>query len=226
MRSESQARDQAPLIGYVLPTALFLVLTTIEGMMPNWYVALYVAKAVLVTGCLYFYRATLRDYRPDWRGAGAGVLVGLLIAAVWIPLDRLTPYHLTLGGRAAYNPFTAISNSSVRAVFLAVRFYGLVVMVPVMEELFWRSFLLRYVSAPDGDFHKLPQGTFTWGAFALVAVCFAAAHPEWLSALVCAVAYGLLLKRTRNLTSTLIAHAITNLLLGLQIVMTHNWKYW
>ena len=214
-------------IGYVAPTALFIVLTMLEGKWPAWYPWLYSLKVILVTVSLIIFRSTLRDFRFDARVLLPGILVGLLIYAIWIPLDRLIgPLHLPMGSRAAFDPFKNLHAAGARTTFLAIRFYGLVCMVPIMEELFWRSFLLRYLSNPDGDFRVLPIGQFTWGAFAIVAVAFALAHPEWLSALLCGIAYGLLLWRTRSLFAPLIAHAVTNLALGIYIVHAHAWLYW
>ena len=219
-------RRQPAWIGYVVPMALFLVMTTLEGMWPGRYLWLYIAKVVVVSASLVLFRDTWKDYRLDWRVLAPAILVGLFVFAEWIPVDRLTPYHFTGGKRTALDPFSSIHDPELRYVFLAFRFFGLALMAPFMEELFWRSFLLRFVSEPDGDFRSLPMGKFTRGAFAIVAVAFAIAHPEWLSALICAIAYGLLLWRTKNLFAPFIAHAVTNLVLGIYILHAHAWQYW
>ncbi len=224
--SGKEAQSNRGWVGYVVPTALFLFLTTLEGYFPTHYVLVYIVKIVVVTLSLGIYRSTLRDFRFEARALVPGLLVGLLIFAIWIPVDKLTPYHLPLGSRAAFDPFARIADPGRLGLFLFARFYGLVVMVPIMEELFWRSFLLRYFSDPNIDFRAIPMGQFTWGAFALVAAAFALAHPEWLSAAICGIAYGLLLWRMRSLLAPLVAHMVTNLALGIYIVSTHAWIYW
>jgi CAAX prenyl protease-like protein len=97
-------------------------------------------------------------------------------------------------------------------------------MDPVMEEIFWRSFGLRYATTPE--FTSLPIGSFSWQGFAIVAALFGAAHPEWLVAVLCAAAYALLLRYTRSLFACVIAHAVTNLSLGLYVLTTGHWRFW
>ncbi len=211
-------------LAYVAPMAAFLALTGLEGATPRgWYVGLYLAKVGLVSLLLVVYRAAWRDIRPSGRAGLLGLLIGLAVFAEWVALDKIIPYP-HLGSRTALDPFAALPSPGVRAAFLAARLFGLAVMVPVMEELFWRSFLLRYVTNPNWS--ALPIGTFSWGAFALVAGAFGLAHPEWLVAVICAVAYGLLLRQTRSLFACVIAHATTNLALGLYVLLTHDWRYW
>jgi CAAX prenyl protease-like protein len=113
----------------------------------------------------------------------------------------------------------------LRYGFLALRFYGLVLMVPVMEEVFWRSFLLRFATDLD-DFKRVPIGTFSTTAFFVSSAMFAAAHSEWLVAFICAAAYAYLYRVTRSLFACIVAHSVTNLALGIYILITGDWKYW
>jgi CAAX prenyl protease-like protein len=129
-----------------------------------------------------------------------------------------------LSVRVAFNPFSAIDSTYLRGLFLACRFYGLVIMVPVMEELFWRSFALRYLT--DADFTKIPVGAFSWTAFAMVAVAFGISHPEWLVAIIAACAYALLLRWTQSLFACVVAHSVTNLALGIYVIAAEDWMYW
>ncbi len=209
---------------YVAPMAAFLALTIIEGYVAaGTYVWLYIVKVLVVTVVLCVFHETWADARPDARVIPLAVLVGLLVFAQWVMLDKLVHYpHLST--RIGFDPFSAIRSPVVRASFLAARFYGLVLVVPLMEELFWRSFLLRYMT--DANFKAIPIGTFSWSAFAIVAVAFSISHPEWLAALICACAYALLLRHTRRLFAVVIAHGITNLALGLYVIVARAWEYW
>jgi len=216
---------QATWPGYVVPMFLFMALTSAENSLPHVAIGLYVVKTVVVTVALLAFRAPWRDIRPEARVLPMAILVGLVVFVEWIVVDPLTPHLGWLGGkRSALNPFADFSDPTMRVLFLAVRFYGLVLMVPVMEELFWRSFLLRWLTHPD--FQGLPIGDFSWSAFAIVAACFGLAHPEWLAAIVCACAYGLLLRQTRSLFACIVAHGVTNLALGIYVLTTHTWQYW
>ena len=214
-------------ISYVVPMALFFAITMFESRAPAQYPYIYLLKVVLVTACLWAFQTPLRDLRCDGGVLLPAVLVGAAVFVEWVWLGPLThyPHFAFLGTRAEYNPFVAIGNPSLRGVFLVARFYGLVLLVPLVEEIFWRSFLLRVLTDPD-DFHRLRVGEFSWVAFALVAFAFGTAHPEWLEAIVCAVAYGLLLRQTRSLFACVVAHGVTNLLLGIYVVTQHAWKFW
>ncbi len=210
---------------YVAPMVAFAVVNLIEGQAPKLYFWLYTFKAILVTVLLLQgWKTWKQDVRPDGKMFALGTVIGLAAFAIWILVDPLTPHFKFLGSRVEYNPFHEIHDPTVRTLFLLVRFYGLVLLVPLMEELFWRSFLLRYITEPE--FEKLPLGTFSWGAFAMVAAGFGLIHPEWLVAVLFAAMMGLLLRQTRSLFACIVAHAVTNLALGLFVLLTHNWKYW
>jgi CAAX prenyl protease-like protein len=217
----------ALLLSYLAPTGLFILFTLLEGSLPKPdYPFVYMAKIAVVTAALCIFRTPLKDYRWQPRAVLPALVVGLIVYLFWIPLDRATPFHFPLGQRSAFDPYLFLPDPLKRNLFLILRFYGLVIMVPIMEELFWRSFLLRLFTAPDKDFLQLPLEGFSNTALLLGSGLFALAHPEWLSAFLCGLLYALLLRYTRTLTAPLIAHILTNLLLGLYILHTHNWSYW
>jgi membrane protease YdiL (CAAX protease family) len=59
-----------------------------------------------------------------------------------------------------------------------------------------------------------------------VTILFALAHPEWVAALAyCALLNGLLYWR-RNLWDCIVAHAVSNLVLGIYVLATGNWMLW
>ncbi len=217
-------RENWRWLPYVAPMAIFLVLTDIEGRLPRgFYPSLYAFKVVAVSLALWTFRGVWRDIKIEARALAPAIGVGLAVFVLWIGIDRAIAYP-HLGRRVGFDPFETIESPVLRGLFLATRFYGLVLMVPLMEELFWRSFLLRYVTRPD--FENLASGEFSWPAFFLVAGAFGAAHSEWLVAIVAAICYGLLLRATRSLWACIVAHGITNLCLGIYVLSSGDWKYW
>ena len=98
--------------------------------------------------------------------------------------------------------------------------------VPLIEEIFWRGFVLRFLI--DENFERVPVGAFSWFSFAAVTAGFAFSHspPDWVAALVAGAAYNAVAYRTKRLSSCVVAHALTNLLLGLWIVQTKQWGFW
>ena len=213
-------------VPYVAPFALFLLLTTLEGRLPpERYPLFYAAKIALVGGLLLALRGGFPEARPGGSGWAVATISGLVLCALWVWTDRHTPHFAFLGTRQGFNPSREIASHAGIAWFLAVRFLGLAVVVPVVEELFYRGFLLRFVTDLD-DFRRVPPGAFSGLALAVNVVLFALSHPEWLAAALFAGGMCGLLRLTRNLFACILAHGVTNLFLGLYIVGAGQWQYW
>ena len=93
-----------------------------------------------------------------------------------------------------------------------------------MEELFWRSFLMRWVQSPQ--FESVPPQSVGLKAIVLSTFVFMLAHTLWLAAVVAGLAYAWLYVRTGKLWVPIIAHAVTNGVLGVWVVMTGKWAFW
>jgi CAAX prenyl protease-like protein len=210
--------------GYCVPLFVFGLGTEIESRLPaEAYPYAYTVKLAAVVVALAAYRWTLRDLRWSTRVVAPSILVGLAVFLQWILLDKWLAYP-HLGSRVGFNPYTVFRQPSSLAAFLLVRLTGLVLVVPVMEELFWRAFLIRYLTDPE--FTTVPIGTFSGRAFWLVAGLSGLAHPEWLVAVVASAGYSWLLKRTRSLSACVLAHAVTNAALGAYVLISGDWQYW
>jgi CAAX prenyl protease-like protein len=211
--------------------AAFLLLTAAEGYVPKagsqphptWYPVAYAAKIAIVAAVAFACRSTWRDLRPRPRPVAwlASVGIGLLVTALWVGLDPFYPRFGALGTRAAFDPGTL--PTATRGLFLASRFFGLVLVVPLIEELFWRSFLLRWIINPD--FSQVPIGRVTPMAAAATSALFALAHPEWLPALLTGLLWAGLLAWSKSLSACVVSHATANLGLGLYVLATGEWKY-
>jgi CAAX prenyl protease-like protein len=208
---------------YWVPMVLFGVLTMAESQLPAAdFPKAYIAKAVIVTAALLFYRAPLAEIRVRARLIAPSVAIGLLLCVAWIAIDRGVPYPHA-GSRTAFDP-TPLQGTVWWVPFLAVRLFGLVVMVPVMEEIFWRSFLLRYITNPD--FRRLPMGTFSMTALWVMTIGSAVSHPEWLVAAIASLVFAFWLRRTGSLFAAIVTHATTNAALGAYVLTTGAWQYW
>ncbi len=102
--------------------------------------------------------------------------------------------------------------------------FGLVVVVPVIEELFYRSFLMRWLVDPD--LARVPIGTVTPLGLAVTSIVFALSHPEWLPALLTGVVWGWLVGRTKSVSACVLSHAVANLVLGIYVMTTGAWRFW
>ena len=109
-------------------------------------------------------------------------------------------------------------------MLFGLRLGGIVLVVPVMEELFWRGFLMRWLIAED--FASVPLGTYHAFSFWATTVCFASVHgSEWPLGLVVGVLYGAWFVRTKSLGSIMVAHGTTNFLLALYCLASGDWHF-
>jgi CAAX prenyl protease-like protein len=206
-----------PIVPYVLPFAVFLILTELARWIPHSLFWLYPLKTVLAGALLWWFRDTYNEIKFDW--SLLAFAVGVLVFVLWVPLYG---GPLLLGEPAIVNPYELAGQAALP--WIGIRLFGSAVVVPIMEELFWRSFLLRYLINPD--FRQVPLGTFTWPSFAITAALFGVEHHQWFAGIVAGVFYALLLYRTKSLFACILAHAVTNLLLGLYVLSTQQWQYW
>jgi CAAX prenyl protease-like protein len=185
---------------------------------------LYPVKTVAVAATILFFRSSYIELR--WRDlislprTSLSIVVGFAVFVLWIRMDW--PFA-TFGQPTGFNP-TIIQDNFLRTFLVASRLTGAVLVVPVMEELFWRSFLIRY--AVSADFMERPIGYFTWFSFILTTVLFGFEHNLWLAGMMAGAAYNLLLYYTKSISQCVAAHAVTNLCLGLYVLNTGTWKFW
>ena len=211
---------------YVVPFALFILLTGLEPLFAAHYPAFYAFKIAVVAAALLIFRPT--DPPGDKLTIPHALLaaaVGAVMTGIWVMIDPVTPHFAFLGHRGGYNPFTQIGDVNGRSAFLAIRFLGLVAVVPLVEELFYRGFLLRFVTDMD-NFRRVPQGVFNGMALAVNIVLFALSHPEWLAAALFSAAMCGLIWKTKDLRTCILAHAVCNFLLGIYVVHFGAWSYW
>jgi CAAX prenyl protease-like protein len=209
----------------IAPFALFMALLALRGAAaadgargfdPQW---LY---AVSVLGCGALLAVWWREYGelarqtlPDAREALAALGVGLAVFALWIHLDA--PW-MTIGAPSA--PFSG----STAPLHIAIRFVGAALIVPLIEELFWRSFLMRWIAHPV--FQGVAPQRVGLRAIVLSTFVFTLAHTLWLAAAIAGLAYALLYVRTGKLWVAVIAHATTNAVLGAWVIATEQWRFW
>jgi len=220
---ESQIRATAAYTAPFLAFVALLALERVLGLNPAWAYPLRLA-AVLAT-----LAACSRPLLPFRIARTAGSIgIGMLVFVLWVAPDLLFHYrHHWL----FENPITGAASGSLPEAlhhsfaFLAVRIAGSALVVPVIEELFWRGWLMRWLM--ERDWQKVPLGSYRAGSFWLVAVLFASEHgPYWEVGLAAGVIYNWWLVRTKSLGDCMLAHAVTNGLLGVYVVAAGQWQYW
>jgi CAAX protease family protein len=185
---------------------------------------LYPVKTVTVAVLLYRYR---REYREltlkDLANIPATLAVcgmGLMVFFLWIRLGWAVG---VAGNPEGFNP-GLLPDTATLIILTLFRIGGTVLVVPLMEELFWRSFLIRTII--DRNFLQVPLGTFTWTSFLVTIALFGLEHNFILAGVMAGVLYNLILYRTRSLTLCVLAHAMTNLALACYVLSTGKWFFW
>lgn len=224
LHDKTQTLSRALWLPYVCPFIVFIVLTIPASYFPEETHLLYILKTLAVGGLLWYWRGSYAmDIAPRLSTAGylAAVGAGLLVLPAWILPEAFFPQ---LGAEAGFNPYSFGLPGAAVPALIAVRLIGAVLVVPVMEEVFWRSFVLRYLVHPN--FSKVPLGTFTWFSFIAVVVLFGVEHHRWLQGMFAGIVYTLLVVQQKSLKGCIIAHVTTNLGLGLYVIVTESWMFW
>ncbi|CDG84617.1 CAAX prenyl protease-related protein [Janthinobacterium agaricidamnosum] len=212
----------------VLPFALYLSFILIDDMLRRfgwpahalrWLYGIKIGAVLTVLIACRRHYGELRWVRPSPRGLLLSLLTGLLVLVLWVKLDA---GWMSIGSSAGFDPRGDGGIIDWRLV--AMRIAGAALVVPVMEELFWRSFLMRWIDAPD--FLKRAPAQVSARAFAVSVLLFGFEHNLWLAGLVAGAAYSVLYMRSQSLWPPIIAHAVTNAGLGVWIVTTGHWTYW
>jgi hypothetical protein len=149
--------------------------------------------------------------------------VGFFVFAIWTSPQY---FGWAPARRDGFNPDVFAPDSAAYWATVFFRFLRLVIVVPLVEELFWRGFLMRYLISEN--FTKVPFGTFRWAAFSITAAGFMLEHSstDYAAALICGIIYNAVACWTKSLGSCVFVHAVTNLFLGLYIMFTKQWGFW
>lgn len=215
----AQSFWQTPWFACVAPFAIFALFTYAGPVLSISRAIVYPLKTVIAgAALLYFWNFYREDIRVEF--SGLAIVAGIFVYIVWVYIDGWYPL---IGTPAGFDPFKEAANGWVYPL-IAARLFGAVIVVPVMEEIFWRSFAMRFVAV--SNFKSLPLGHFSWYSFLLVSVAFGLEHHEWLPGIVAGVVYAGLLIRSKNLFTPILSHGVTNLLLGIHVLATGQWSLW
>ncbi len=215
-----------PLRIYCAPFVLFLLLIGLTDLLKwlgvsNSQYWVFPLQTLVCGGLVLFFWRQYRLALP--RQLLFTVAAALLVLGIWVSPQALFGRPPRLDG---FDPTVFPPGSFSYWATLGFRFLRLAVVVPFVEEIFWRGFLLRYLIKED--FESVPFGTFTWFSFSFVTVCFMLEHQQadFPAAFVTGILYNGIAIRTRSLSSCILAHALTNLLLGFYILATRQWGFW
>jgi CAAX prenyl protease-like protein len=223
----SNATERYPgWVPYVVPYALFLAITALGNNIDGaLYIAYPVRTVIVAAVVIWFWRQG--DYPElELRPSLLGIVAGVVGFAFWVYPENLLSFLPKLG-ESTFDPDGA--GESMRTPLLTVRMIGAVLVVPIFEELFLRSFLVRYfdIIKEDGDdFRDIPLGRYRFFSFAGVVIAMALTHHRWLRGGLYSALMLFVLYREKRMGPVIWAHAITNLLLGIHVIHTGEWVFW
>lgn len=228
-------RMTSPALVRILPFALFMVFLAIGSMLPppepvppgefdsRWtYGARTLAVGILLALLWTRFgelRTSPRMTLADWLlavGSGAAVFF------IWIHLDQ----GWAVFGDVATGAFDPRQHGSeaLHLPHTILRLVGLAIVVPLAEELFWRSFLMRWLQ--QQDFLALAPRSVGLRAIVISSALFAVEHSQWLAGLIAGLVYAWIYVQTGKLWTSVVSHAVTNAMLGAWILMTRDWRFW
>ena len=217
---------RSPAHARVAPFFIFVALTFGQAAFgPDAKYWFYLLKTIVGVWIVWEMRAAVAEAR--WAFSWEAVVVGVVMCVAWIGLDPYYPMNHVIMKPVhgdEWVPFERFKNNATLAWLLViVRTFGMTIVVPPIEEVFYRSFLYRKFI--KDDFEQVPIGYFAGASFVVVSVMFGLMHYQWLPGILFSMACLWLVIRKKRLGDAITAHAITNLLLAVWVVWKGDWKF-
>ena len=236
-------------IPYLAPFVVYMLVTSFEpepatGNYPLFYAVKLVLTAIAIAVCFPAWKSLLKS--PSLYG----ILAGIGSAALWIGicqmknqsipdllpgmgLDKIFPTSRP-GFDWGFGETASDPQASMLKLGFIMRLAGLAIIVPIIEEVFLRGFVLRYFwtdpkeSASKSESELTPWYEVPFGALCpmvwIVTIAYPLlTHPEAIAGVVWFCAITFLASKTRSLSDCICAHSITNLALGLWVLYSGQW---
>ncbi len=223
----------------VLPFLVFMVFTSLPS---SWYPGAefwnYAIKTLAAAALLVWLRPWLPEMK--WAVSWEAIAVGLGIAVLWLACDQWLPTSSQIWGwfesgmarmpkvkpADPWNPVGFFAEApAIGWSLVAVRVIGRSVIVPMVEEVFYRSFIYRmFVDA--AKFNQVEFSTYKPLAFYGTSILFGLAHGDlWIPGILCGMAYQGLVLRKNRLGDAMMAHGVTNLVISLWTIYRGDWRF-
>jgi CAAX prenyl protease-like protein len=223
MKRLREALGRSPFTARVAPFVIFVMLTALQGKLgPNSQYWVYAAKTLVGAFLIWAMWPIVTEMR--WAFSWEAAAIGVFVFVFWVGLDPYCPKWFKIDG--VWNPNLAFGAGSPLALgFIIFRVIGSSTIVPHMEEVFFRSFLYRYIIKVH--FLSVPLNQFDLRSFLITSILFGIEHGnQWLAGVLCGFCYQWLVIRKNRLGDAMTAHAISNLLLGIYVAWKGQWQFW
>ena len=218
---------QHPHLPYVVPFGVFLAILAISShltFLGEWE---YPLRVLLLSAVLVVFSRRVLDFRIH--APILSISVGIAVFALWIAPEVIWPdyrshwlFSNSVTGTVSSSLDRVHRDSLLVLIFRTIR---AAVLVAIIEELFWRAWLMRWLIRPD--IQSVPLGAWTWSSMLISVVLFASEHgPYWDVGLIAGLIYNVLMVRTKSLGDCILAHGVTNGILSAYVIATNRWHYW
>lgn len=202
---------------YLLPLLAILAAGMLAHALSAGFEQLYPIRFLCAAIALFAFRRSYRNL--DWNFSWRGVAVGAAVFAVWAAAARLLTAPAPMPGDLAG------LSAPLRAAWIACRAAAAIITVPIAEELAYRGFFMRRMV--NADFSALPFASTPWWAITISAIVFGISHGSfWLPGLIAGLAYAALAVKTGKIGESVVAHATTNSLVAVQVLLFGQWQLW
>jgi len=234
-----RAQPEAPLMG---PFMLYLLLLLIDDLFPSHlrHVGMAIRGVATLWVCWQF-----RHYFPPLGRFRWGIAIPAVLFAAWgWAAGQFLFDHWGLGGTLSFkslldsppsllaaagepfNPHVKVGEGGAFWTHVVIKIGVAITAVPIVEELFWRGFMLRAFISWN-RWQEIPLGAFAWRAFVGTAVISVLQHPaNWGVSVLCWLFFNALFYWTRSLACLMAVHGITNLALYAWVVRSGDWRFW
>jgi exosortase E/protease (VPEID-CTERM system) len=202
---------------YLMPLLAILAAGMIARALSAGFDLLYPMRLVSAAVVLWAFR---RSYRTlNWRFSWRGVSVGLAVFCVW----AACAYFLSTPSSVPED--LANLSPPLRAAWITCRAAAAIFTVPIAEELAFRGYLMRRIASRE--FEGLPLTAVSTTALVTSAIAFGVTHGGmWLAGIAAGLSYGLIAIKTGKIGEAVAAHATTNALIALQVLLFDQWQLW
>ena len=220
-------------VDHVLPFAAWIVIMFVPIAAGTRYAVQTAAGLALLLVCRPW-----RYYpRPNPAAIVPALAVGLLVFGIWVLPEasclRRFPGVAEFYRLYAIRPFGPKPDSISASPYAPaaagwtltlIKLGGSAFVIAVIEEFFWRGFLLRWMA--DRNFLPYPVERISPALFLVVAACFGSEHNRWLVGILAGLLFGALYVKTRDIWAATLAHVVTNLALGIYVLRTGAYGFW
>ena len=218
---------EGPSAPYVVPFGVFILLLAVQQYVPLPQAVEFPVRCAVLAAVLWYFSRNVISFKIQKPLLSLALGVGVFF--LWIGPDALIPgyrQHWLFTNSITGEVKTALDVASqTNGIALVFRILRAVILVPIIEELFWRAWALRWIARTD--FEALPLGSYTTGSFWIVAALFAAEHgPYWEVGLACGAIWNWWMGKTKSLGDLIFVHAVTNGCLCAYVLLFKKWEYW